>query len=41
LPGKNPLARLWREHVLLPLACRRERVDLLHCPKSAIPYFSP
>ena len=41
LPGKSPLARLWREHVLLPLACRRERVDLLHCPKSAIPYFSP
>ncbi len=41
LPGKNPLARLWREHVLLPLACRREKVDLLHCPKSAIPYFSP
>lgn len=41
LPGKSPLARLWREHVLLPLACRRERVELLHCPKSAIPYFSP
>jgi glycosyltransferase involved in cell wall biosynthesis len=41
LPGKSPLARLWREHVLLPLACRKERVDLLHCPKSAIPYFSP
>lgn len=41
LPGKNPLARLWREHALLPLACRREQVDLLHCPKSAIPYFSP
>lgn len=41
LPGKNPLARLWREHVLLPLACRREKVDLLHCPKSAIPYLSP
>jgi len=41
LPGKNPLARLWREHVLLPLTCRRERVDLLHCPKSAIPFFSP
>jgi glycosyltransferase involved in cell wall biosynthesis len=41
LPGKNPLARLWREHVLLPRACRRERIDLLHCPKSAIPYFAP
>ncbi|MEI7817413.1 MAG: glycosyltransferase family 1 protein, partial [Desulfuromonadales bacterium] len=41
LPGRNPLARLWREHVLLPLACRREKVNLLHCPKSAIPYFSP
>jgi len=41
LPGKTPLARLWREHVLLPRECRRERVDLLHCPKSAIPYFSP
>lgn len=41
LPGKNPAARLWREHVLLPAACRRERVDLLHCPKSAVPYFSP
>jgi len=41
LTGKNPLARLWREHVLLPLACRRERIDLLHCPKSAIPFFSP
>jgi glycosyltransferase involved in cell wall biosynthesis len=40
LPGKSPLARLWREHVLLPLACRRERVELLHCPKSAIPFFS-
>jgi len=41
LPGKSPLARLWREHVLLPLACRREQVDLLHCPKSAIPFSSP
>jgi glycosyltransferase involved in cell wall biosynthesis len=41
LTGKNPFARLWREHVLLPLACRRERIDLLHCPKSAIPFFSP
>lgn len=41
LPGKNPLARLWREHVLLPMACRREKVDLLHCPKSAIPFISP
>lgn len=41
LPGKSPVARLWREHVLLPLACRREKVDLLHCPKSAIPFFSP
>ncbi len=41
LPGKKALARLWREHVLLPLACKRERVDILHCPKSAIPYFSP
>ncbi len=41
LSGKNPLARLWREHVLLPLACRRERVDVLHCPKSAVPFWSP
>ncbi len=41
LPGKKPLARLWREHLLLPRECRRERVDLLHCPKSAIPYHSP
>ena len=41
LPGKNPLVRLWREHVLLPLACKRELVDVLHCPKSAIPFFSP
>lgn len=41
LPGKSPLARLWREHVLLPLACRREGAELLHCPKSAIPFFSP
>ncbi len=41
LPGRSPLARLWREHVLLPRECRRERVDLLHCPKSAIPYHAP
>lgn len=41
LPGKNPLARLWREHVLLPSACKRENIDLLHCPKSAIPFYSP
>lgn len=41
LPGKSPLARLWREHVLLPLTCRKEQVDLLHCPKSAIPFISP
>jgi len=41
LPGKTPLARLWREHLLLPQACRRERIDLLHCPKSAIPFRSP
>jgi glycosyltransferase involved in cell wall biosynthesis len=41
LPGKSPLARLWREHVLLPAACRRERIDLLHCPKSAIPFRAP
>lgn len=40
LPGKQPLARLWREHVLLPLACRREKVDLLHCPKSAVPFIN-
>lgn len=41
LPGKRPLSRLWREHVLLPQACRAERIDLLHCPKSAIPFRSP
>lgn len=41
LPGKSPLARLWREHVLLPFACVKEKIDLLHCPKSAIPFFSP
>ena len=41
LPGKKPLARLWREHLLLPQACRHERIDLLHCPKSAIPFRSP
>ena len=41
LPGRSPLARLWREHVLLPMACRREGAELLHCPKSAIPFFSP
>lgn len=40
LNGKNPLLRLVREHFLLPRACRKERVDLLHCPKSAIPYFT-
>lgn len=40
LPGKSPLCRLWREHVALPLACRREKVDLLHGPKSAIPFWS-
>lgn len=41
LPGKSPLARLWREHYLLPQACRKEKIDLLHCPKSAIPFWSP
>jgi glycosyltransferase involved in cell wall biosynthesis len=41
LPGKNSVSRLFREHVLLPLACRREKVDLLHCPKSAIPFRAP
>lgn len=41
LPGKNPLLRLVREHFLLPLRCWREKIDLLHCPKSAIPFFSP
>jgi glycosyltransferase involved in cell wall biosynthesis len=41
LPGKKPLARLWREHVLLPAACRRDGIDLLHCPKSAIPFRAP
>jgi glycosyltransferase involved in cell wall biosynthesis len=41
LPGKSPLRRLWREHIALPLACRRENVDLLHGPKSAIPFWSP
>jgi len=41
LPGKSPLCRLWREHVALPLACSREKVDLLHGPKSAVPYWSP
>src|SRR6185369_14453405 len=40
LSGTSPVPRLWREHVLLPLACRRERIDLLHCPKSAIPFYS-
>jgi glycosyltransferase involved in cell wall biosynthesis len=41
LEGKSPLCRLWREHVALPMACRRERVDLLHGPKSAVPFWSP
>jgi glycosyltransferase involved in cell wall biosynthesis len=41
LPGKSPLCRLWREHVSLPLTCRREKVDLLHGPKSAVPFWSP
>ena len=41
LHGKSPLARLWREHVLLPRACRSERIDLLHCPKSAVPFRAP
>lgn len=41
LAGKSPAARLVREHILLPQACARERVDLLHCPKSAIPFLSP
>ena len=41
LPGKSPLSRLWREHVALPMACRREKVDLLHGPKSAVPFWSP
>lgn len=41
LPGKSPVTRLWREHVLLPRSCRQERVDLLHCPKSAIPFNAP
>jgi glycosyltransferase involved in cell wall biosynthesis len=41
VPGKSPLARLWREHWLVPRICRREGVDILHCPKSAIPFFSP
>ncbi len=41
LSGKSPLSRLWREHVLLPKACRKLRVDVLHCPKSAIPLLSP
>ena len=41
LQGKSSLARLCREHLLLPLACRRERIDVLHCPKSAIPFRSP
>lgn len=40
LPGKNPVLRLVREHLLLPRACKRELVDLLHCTKSAIPFFS-
>lgn len=41
LQGKSPMARLWREHVLLPNLCRKEQVNLLHCPKSAVPFFSP
>ncbi len=41
LPGKSPLCRLWREHVSLPLACLREKADLLHGPKSAVPFWSP
>jgi glycosyltransferase involved in cell wall biosynthesis len=41
VPGRSPLARLWREHVLVPLACKKERVDVLHCPKSAVPFFAP
>jgi glycosyltransferase involved in cell wall biosynthesis len=40
LPGRSPLCRLWREHVALPMACRREKVDLLHGPKSAVPFWS-
>ncbi|MCL2761286.1 MAG: glycosyltransferase family 4 protein [Desulfuromonadales bacterium] len=40
IKGKNPVARLWREHILVPCACKREKVDILHCTKSAIPFFS-
>jgi glycosyltransferase involved in cell wall biosynthesis len=41
LPGKSPLARLRREHLLLPALCKKEKVDLLHCPKSSAPVLSP
>lgn len=41
LLGKSPLRRLWREHVAVAMACRREKVDLLHGPKSAVPFWSP
>lgn len=41
LPGKSPISRLWREHVALSRACSSEKIDVLHCPKSAIPYKSP
>lgn len=37
VPGGNPLRSLWRELRALPEACKRDGVDLLHCPANTGP----
>lgn len=41
VPFSNPLTRLFREHVLMPIFYKKEKLDLIHNTKSAISLFKP
>lgn len=41
VPFSNPFTRLIREHLLMPLFYKKERLDIIHNTKSAISIFKP
>lgn len=41
VPFANPVTRLLREHILMPLFYKKEGLDIIHNPKSAISVFKP
>lgn len=41
VPFSNPATRLFREHLLMAYHYKRERLDIIHNPKSAISFLKP